>query len=135
MASVLINIPGTGPVDPLSIKNAHYEYQQATTDTVDNTATLLYLDLISENGVYLYEVRVVGIESEVSNAVFKRSFTAYKNDSGLFILTPQSDYTQKTDPTWSLQIMSEGSGVALKVVGSASAQIHWVATVTKTIGL
>jgi hypothetical protein len=65
MASVLINIPGTGPVDPLSIKNAHYEYQQATTDTVDNTATLLYLDLISENGVYLYEVRVVGIESEV----------------------------------------------------------------------
>jgi hypothetical protein len=134
LASILKHIPGIGLVDPTSIQNANYEFKQAVVDTSDNSLTVLYADPISEAGVYLYEVRIVGIESVTSNAVFKRSFTAYKTDTSLTILTPQSDYTQKTNPAWNVAITSDSNNVLINVMGSESANIHWVTSITKTMG-
>lgn len=133
MASKYIGLPGTGAVDPTAVGNAHYQYNQASIQTQNNSPTEIYRDGVTEDGIYLFEIRVVGVQSATANAVFKRSFTVYRVGGLLSILAVQSDYTFKTDAGWTIAIVNDGA-VTVSVTGHPSENVNWVLTVTKTMG-
>jgi hypothetical protein len=133
MASNYIGLPGSGIVDPTNVSNANYEYKQASLQTVTNAEAEIYRDVVAGLGIFLYEVRVIGVQSSEANAVFKRSFTVYKTVDALSILAIQSDYTFKTDSSWAVNIVNDGD-VAIKVTGAISETVNWVFTLTKTMG-
>ncbi|MEZ0208596.1 MAG: hypothetical protein ACAH17_00260 [Candidatus Paceibacterota bacterium] len=93
----------------------------------------MYRDQVERDGVYLYELRVIGVQSATANAAFKRSFTVYRSGGATSILAVQSDYTFKTNASWGLSILNDGD-VVVNVVGDDLAPINWVLSLTKTMG-
>lgn len=128
-----------GPFDPTTVSNNHYQYLQGTVQTTDDSPTVVYSDTVSGDGIYLYEAKVVGVEvgavGAPDNAVFKRSFTVYKEATNLTILDIQSDYSHKTDSSWSLSVTENSGDIILTVVGSVLETVKWAATITKTMNL
>lgn len=121
-----------GPIDPTRLINAHYEFLQTSLVTVDDQYTTCFADTVDENGIILYEVRIVGKGAVSDFMSVKRTFTVFRNNSQLELLDVSSDYTKKTDPEWGVSAAIASGDIIIQVKGSAQ-QVNWAAQVTKTI--
>lgn len=134
VAAALDDLATRSPVtDPTKVRNANYEYLQNGVTTTDGTTTTAYTDTLIDDGIYMYELRTVGVNSAFNFASFRRTFTVYRTAGTATVLDISSDYTKRTDAAYGVSINSNNSSIIVSVTGKNTQTIRWFATLTKTM--